>query len=324
MTKRLLIHLCCTTLGIFFTQYCTAKPISLPDKAFAQFRGAPLDLQKAIDKQPVYLKFWASWCVTCAKEMPHLQQVYTTYGKSIRVIAVNINISEDMEDVTDLVQRHKLTMPIIFDDNGLLADLFDFQGTPYHVLIDSNGDIVYRGYAANTELENKLQLLANGALAALDPGQNKADQTQADKSEAPSLPAIENGVVFYSATWCDWYFKTRNPSGAQNCSRAQTFISEFKPDTFGEFHHYVTYLWTGDEDRNKYQQQYNFKHPITIDQHNASMRLYYVENFPTLLVFNKGKEIFRTTDFSDPEALQRQLNTLSKPAPAHLKQPLVE
>lgn len=72
-----------------------AMPITLTTGeviTFADFKG----------KKPVYLKFWATWCQPCLKEMPHFEHVEQQYGNDIKVIGINLGMNETPEDVVSI------------------------------------------------------------------------------------------------------------------------------------------------------------------------------------------------------------------------------
>ena len=51
--------------------------------------GQTIDLASYYGKKAVYLKFWATWCVPCREQMPHLKHVYEQAGSDMEVIAVD-------------------------------------------------------------------------------------------------------------------------------------------------------------------------------------------------------------------------------------------
>jgi len=101
------------------------------------------------NRQPVYLKFWATWCQPCREEMPHLQRAFEKYGDRIKIVAVNIGINEDAKAIEATVREFGLTLPIAIDSSGQLSKAFNMIGTPYHVLIDKAGNVVHHGHKAS-------------------------------------------------------------------------------------------------------------------------------------------------------------------------------
>jgi len=107
--------------------------------------GNEIQIAGNIEK-PLYLKFWATWCGGCLKQMPHLQKIYEAHIDELDVIAINIGLNDSVEQIVRVQKRFELTMPIVFDELGDISRSFDIEVTPYSVLIDRKGNIVYRGW----------------------------------------------------------------------------------------------------------------------------------------------------------------------------------
>ncbi|VAW72744.1 hypothetical protein MNBD_GAMMA10-6, partial [hydrothermal vent metagenome] len=123
-----------------------SKPAILQDIAVKTTQNQLITLGKISAGRPLYLKIWASWCQPCRKQMPHFQKSYEEYGRNIDFIAINLGINESMSAITDLQQAFSLTMPVVIDHTGQLARLFNLKGTPLNILIDKEGNIVYRSH----------------------------------------------------------------------------------------------------------------------------------------------------------------------------------
>lgn len=111
-------------------------------------------------KKPVYLKFWATWCVPCRQQMPHFEQVQQTYGDQIEVIAINVGINDDIDSVNAAVREYGLSMPMAIDTSGDLAQAFRLVGTPYHLVFDKDMNLIHRGHKADSILDSSLALVA--------------------------------------------------------------------------------------------------------------------------------------------------------------------
>ena len=123
--------------------------------------GQRIDLGRLYDHKAVYLKFWATWCVPCREQMPHLEHTYLTAGSDLAVIAINIGFNDTLEDVREYRRRLGLTLPIVLDD-GTLDAAFNLRVTPQHVVIARGGRIVYVGHLADAPLAEALRTARSG------------------------------------------------------------------------------------------------------------------------------------------------------------------
>lgn len=295
MKKYLLLMLCLLTYPVAAADWQLE-----PD--YQVFAGDKVSLQHYIGKQPVYLKLWASWCRECRQELPHLQQTYERYHNQIAMFAVNINISETETNIRRLYDQHKLTIPIVLDHNGSIASHFDFSGTPFHVLINGQGEVVYTTYKDDAELAKNLSLLAEDKLT------TKAEIAPKATAAPISNNEVETQLLYFSATWCDWYMKDMQPAMAENCLNAVKAIADVEQQYPAvALQGFVTHLWTETADVAEYLKKFSIHYPVTLDKDNAQMQQYQVSGFPTLIVLKDGKEVLRLTSFSDAASTLEQL-----------------
>jgi len=90
--------------------------------------------------QPVFINFWATWCVPCLEEMPIIQQVYTEHPGAFAVVAVS---DEPVEKIREYVEKYGYTFPIYVDRGGAMNRAYQITFLPTSVFIDSEG--VVRG-----------------------------------------------------------------------------------------------------------------------------------------------------------------------------------
>lgn len=267
-----------------------SQPITMLD-------GQNLKLQNYTGSKPVYLKFWASWCQPCLQEMPHLQHAYEQYSDQIEFIAVNININETPEDIDAVIKRFGLTLPIALDHDSALAHAYKLLGTPYHVLLNKQGDIVHTGHQANETLDHKLQLLAadNGAdIATMPLIDNSGNTTHlADIKKT-------DGIVFFTATWCDWYLAETRPEMSQACIVGQHEVNQLQ-QLMPQLHWYgiVSHLWTTKDDLDAYSEKYQIKYPLAVDNAGDAFFSHNIHTIPTLIIFKGGQERYRTSQMTN-------------------------
>lgn len=271
--------------------------------------GKTVKLQQFKGKKPVYLKFWASYCRDCLDQMPHLQQIHQEYGDKVQIIAVNLDVNEDAKSVADIQKKFGLRMPVAIDKSGKLAEAFNLMATPYHVLLDKNSNIVYAEYLAPKDLDKAIKSIAEGHPLAI---------RQATASS--SLPAINLSslserptAIFFVATWCDWYLKDSHSAVSKNCIDAQNQVNILAAQ-YPQINWVgvVTRLWTEEKDVAEYRKKFKVQHSLTIDNTNAVFLAYNVKDFPTLILLDKGKEVFRARHI-DRSKVSSQLQKILPP-----------
>ena len=112
----------------------------------------------------VYVNFWATWCVPCRRELPHLQQLSEEYGdKGLLVVGVNTDSAQNKSKIKPYVKRQQVSFLTVLDpDNNVLDAYNPTRDLPYAVLIDQQGNIkkTYQGYRTGDEEFLKKDILA--------------------------------------------------------------------------------------------------------------------------------------------------------------------
>ncbi len=108
-------------------------------------------------EKPLLLNFWASWCIPCQVEAPDLQELYEKYGDRFDLYGVNVTSMDTRKDALAMVKEYGFTFPVLFDENGALAESYQFISIPTSFLIDRDGIIVdVFSFAHREELERKI------------------------------------------------------------------------------------------------------------------------------------------------------------------------
>ena len=104
------------------------------------FDGSEFDPQSVKGKVTL-LYFWASWCPTCRKEMPNVQEHYLKYrDQGFTVLAINFrDKTENAKKLLSEVGPIDYPVGVINDDYR--SDYPKLHGTPTWYLIDRNGEI---------------------------------------------------------------------------------------------------------------------------------------------------------------------------------------
>jgi thiol-disulfide isomerase/thioredoxin len=293
-------------LLLFAANAANAKALKF-DAEYQTDNQQKISLNTYIGHQPVYLKFWASWCMECRQELPNLEKNYVKYKDRIAMFAVNLNINETAETIKNFHKNQSMTIPIVLDNNGSIARNFTFKGTPFHVLINARGKVVYTTYKDDAQLATNLAQLAGERKVIAD---KNVLQVPANNTTNAPLPTGLS-LVFFSTTWCDWYMKDLHPEMASNCINAINTVDQLyrsKPEL--SLQAYVTHLWTEEKDLDDYRRKFSIPYPVSIDQNNERFQHHHAQQYPTLIVFKNGKEIARFTQFDNPEHVLKALGNL--------------
>lgn len=296
---------------LLFSQPSAAVGIeqSLLELPIEIHNGQPIKLKDMIGKKPTYLKFWASWCVPCREQMPHLEKTYREFGEDINIVSVNIWINESVEAVAATRQEFGLTVPVALDKSGELAQAFNFIATPYHILLDDEGEIVHQGHQADADLDQKIALLAMG-------GQSDLPVIALESSGADAIdfadPDEDFAVLFFTATWCDWYLEESRPSMSQACVQAQRIMNEVHeqlPDV--KLMGIASRLWTAEAELEEYVAKHDVKHAFVIDKTNDVFFSLKVKTLPTMVIMKHGKEVQRTSNLDSAQNIANLIEAAS-------------
>ena len=267
--------------------------------------GTQVSLKDFQGKAPVYLKFWATWCQPCRKEMPHFEQVQQEMGDKLKIIAINLGVNDGIEAITKTQQEFKLTMPLAIDSSGDLAQKFRLLGTPYHLLFDRKMNLVHVGNVADDQLNNKIKLITNNNTIDL---LKAATLNEDSKDIQIPFNKGKKHILYFTATWCDWYLKDSRPSVSRNCIESQNHLNEFHqahPNI--EVHGIASRLWTGEKDLQEYKKKFAVKHSFSVDHTNRLFHQYKVKNMATFVLVQNNQVLARADKLSAIEEITDRL-----------------
>lgn len=295
-------------LLIFISPFTYSKSVDVNSIALETLSGETTNLTELSQGKPMYLKFWATWCQTCLQQMPHFEEVQQTYSDEIKVIGVNVWINESITLINDEISKQGITMPIVIDMEGKLANAFDLVGTPLHVVINEKGQLVHKGHDASKALDTILSLTAKGK-SSLNASENNSNNP--DGLSSFLLPSKDLSAVLFTATWCDQYWQDSRPSMAKNCAKSIPFLNTMAVK-YNEINWQLvaSRLWVGQQELIDFTKTHQVKVPSVIDTTNKIFIDNKVTKFPVLLVFNNGQEIGRIDDFADKNLAQVKLDKL--------------
>ena len=114
--------------------------------------------------KPAVLSFFATWCGPCRVEMPVLDTLSQSYS-DINFYLVDVSgltqgkskMKEDPEKVKMMVDKLGVSLQVLMDKYGKVAEKYEVKSLPRLVVIDQKGIVhyIHDGYAPGDE--NKLK-----------------------------------------------------------------------------------------------------------------------------------------------------------------------
>ena len=130
----------------------TLKSLKEKNLSLREYRG-----------QVVMINFWATWCGPCRQEMPALNALYEKY-RDAGFVLLGVNVDAEPASAARMVDRLKVTYPVLFDRDKKASALYQVKAMPTTVLIDRDGKVrhIQKGYHAG--YEDKYQEQVRGLL----------------------------------------------------------------------------------------------------------------------------------------------------------------
>jgi len=116
-----------------------------PDFELSDLNGSSVRLSKFKGDRPVLLYFWATWCPYCIAAKPQIAQLREKFAqKEMEILGINVGEGDSLERLKRYQEGHPVTWPILYDTGGKVSRTYHVQGIPLFVLVDKEGNVVYR------------------------------------------------------------------------------------------------------------------------------------------------------------------------------------
>lgn len=153
------INLSADTNGIS-NEHAPQEGFNAPDFTLKTPTGETFTLSE-LKGEAVIINLWATWCPPCRAEMPALQQLYEEYKhQGLVILAINMTYQDAPRDIVPFVNQHKLTFPILLDETGAVANLYQLRSLPSTYFINRAGiinEVVIGGPMSEALLRTRIE-----------------------------------------------------------------------------------------------------------------------------------------------------------------------
>ncbi len=129
----------------------------IPDFSADTIEGKKIslgDYSEKEGKKVLILYFFAIWCEPCKEDFKYLQQIQDQYGtRGLGLLAILTPDSFRRDRLKELMQKIRVTFPILFDDLGVIARRCGVFDLPTSLVI-KNG-ILMVSYSAYSEMAKR-------------------------------------------------------------------------------------------------------------------------------------------------------------------------
>ncbi len=157
------------TLFLFLLISITLFADTIQDFTVKDISGKEINLYTYLEKGPVIIDFWATWCKPCLKELPKVEEIANKY-KNVTLIAISVDKPKDAVKVKTFVKSNKYKFITIHDTSKDIQKRMNVTQVPRTLIIDPAANIVFdhEGYVEGDEVHIE-KIIAEMMLPHIEP-----------------------------------------------------------------------------------------------------------------------------------------------------------
>ncbi|MDC0216291.1 TlpA family protein disulfide reductase [Candidatus Pelagibacter sp.] len=138
------------------------NPIKYSSVIIKNLNNKDIDILKFKNKL-IILNFWATWCIPCKEEMPHLDKLQVNKKLSnLKIFPINISKESIDKQRNFFSQMDIKNLNIFIDKSGKFPQKFMLRGLPTTIFLNKNGHEFARLVGSyNFNNENFIKWLEN-------------------------------------------------------------------------------------------------------------------------------------------------------------------
>lgn len=107
------------------------------------------NLQEQTKGKKTLINFWASWCTSCAKEIPQLEELKKKY-KDANFIAINAGETSNL--INKFIKKYQFSYTVLTDPDRTISKSLGINALPVTIVIDQDMNILYKDIVPPKEL----------------------------------------------------------------------------------------------------------------------------------------------------------------------------
>lgn len=159
---------------------------AMPDFKLPDVNNKEVKLSDLLNKGPVLVDFWASWCTPCKKGMVALNQLALKYD-SLTVVVISIDAPKDIQKARVYLKSNDYKFIGLFDSEKKLAKKLNVVNPPRTFIMDKTGEILmsHDGYEPGTEKKYEAKIRE---MLSLPIEENAAEPAPTSEPVEPASP----------------------------------------------------------------------------------------------------------------------------------------
>lgn len=121
--------------------------------------GRKVDLMVEYKGKAMVLVFYNNSCLGCTGRAIPLAYEFQQDNKTLQVVGVHSNFGKmqvTKEDIQSIFTTGEVPFPIYIDENHVVFDQFESEGTPQWVLINAQGELYRSFFGSQDGAQNRL------------------------------------------------------------------------------------------------------------------------------------------------------------------------